>query len=342
MIQGLTWVSTTRVTIEVTMLLRQYRLCNHIVAKQLPLLQLKTYFTESTSDKETLKTVPPSSTFSLTHQHSLTNNSLKHKLTTNQPLRGMHTTFYGDTSHIEQVGLLGYDFLWAEAEHSSASPESIERMILAAERRGLPTVVRVGYGYQNIIGHIQKYLTSGAVGIILPQCETAEDAFKLVEAVKFPPLGRRGLAGDRWNNWGLGSGGSMKKRVEDANNNSVCGVMIENRTGLNNLEAILKVEGIDFVSFGPTDLSADLGFAGEIRHPEVVAMVEEASKKILAAGKATGTIVLNQQDYEYWRTRGHQVICCVAQHIFVEAAKNVIDQMDEYEGVCDDVCVEKT
>ena len=205
----------------------------------------------------------------------------------------MHTTMFGDTSHVEQTAMLGYDFLFAEAEHSVASPESIERLIIAAERRGLPTLVRIGYGYQNIIGHIQIYLTSGAQGIILPQVESARDVEMLVEAVKFPPIGKRGLAGDRWNSWGLGEGGDMQQREEDCNNNSIIGVMIENQKGFDNLDAILKVEHLDFVSFGPTDISADLGVHGEIRHPDVVAMIEEGGKKIRAAGKATGTLVLN-------------------------------------------------
>jgi len=85
------------------------------------------------------------------------------------------------------LGLLGYDFLWADAEHSSASPDHIANMMLAAERRGLPTIVRIGYGYQNIIGHVQKYLVAGAQGILLPQCESRKDVERIVEAVNSPP-----------------------------------------------------------------------------------------------------------------------------------------------------------
>ncbi len=277
--------------------------------------QFRTYFTQSEQ---------PS-------RHSLSNNTLKQRLQSNQPLVGMHTTMFGDTSHVEQTAMLGYDFLFAEAEHSVASPESIERLIIAAERRGLPTLVRVGYGYQNIIGHIQKYLTSGAQGIILPQVESARDVELLVEAVKFPPIGKRGLAGDRWNSWGLGEGGDMQQRVEDCNNNSIIGVMIENQKGFDNLDAILKVEHLDFVSFGPTDISADLGVHGEIRHPDVVAMIEEGGKKIRAAGKATGTLVLNQEDYKYWREQDFQVMYCVAQHIFVQGAQELKNGMEDYE-----------
>ena len=251
--------------------------------------------------------------------------------------------------------MLGYDFLWAEAEHSTASPESIERLIIAAERRGMPSLVRVGYGYQKVIGHLQKYLTSGATGIILPQCETAEDAQLVVEAVKFPPLGRRGLAGDRWNSWGLHesnndhnihnnnlnhsssslirnhNGLSMKERVEEENKTSICGVMIESKRGLNNLEEILQVPHLDFISFGPTDISCDLGYHGQYAHPEVSALIEKAGERILESGLATGTLILNQEEYEYWRARGFTIMCCVAQSMFVNGASNFKQEMDSYE-----------
>ena len=136
-------------------------------------------------------------------KHSLSDGTLRHKLRTRQPTLGCVTGLHNDTDHVEVLGLLGYDFLWADAEHSTATPATISNQIVAAERRGLPTLVRIGYGYHDIIGHTQKYLVAGAQGIILPQCESSDDVSRIVEAVKFPPLGRRGLAGERWNAWGL-------------------------------------------------------------------------------------------------------------------------------------------
>ena len=134
------------------------------------------------------------------------------------------------------------------------------------------------------------------------------------------------------NNWGLGLGGSMNERLEESNRNSICGIMIESRKGMENLDEILEVPHIDFISFGLIDISADLGYPGEIRHPEVIQLVEKASQKVIKAGKARpGTIVLNQEDYLFWRGKGHQVICCVAQHIFVEAAQSFKEKMDRTE-----------
>jgi hypothetical protein len=84
--------------------------------------------------------------------HSLQDGRLKYRLRHGLPLTGVVTGQYRDTDHVEMLGLLGYDFLWADCEHSSASPDHVLSMILAAERRGMPTLVRIGYGYQNVIG----------------------------------------------------------------------------------------------------------------------------------------------------------------------------------------------
>lgn len=286
------------------------------------------------------------------NSHSLQNNRLKHRLRNGLPLTGVVSGQYRDTDHVEMLGLLGYDFLWADAEHSSAGPDDIATMILAAERRGLPTLVRIGYGYQNIIGHVQKYLVSGAQGILLPQCESRDDVERIINAVKFPPLGQRGLAGERWNAWGLAnaSDGScdpaspnylpLSKCVESANQNSIVGVLIENQIGLDALDEIMAVPELDMIFLAPTDLSANMGLHGQIRHPKVLEKIEEAGKKIQQFNEeqgdergmiAVGTLVLNAEDYAYWRERNFHVLCGVAQCMFVDGAKDLLDKIQDYE-----------
>lgn len=280
------------------------------------------------------------------NSHSLQHSGLKHRLRNGLHLTGVVSGQYRDTDHVEMLGLLGYDFLWADAEHSSASPDDISAMILAAERRGLPTIVRVGYGYQNIIGHIQKYLVSGAQGILLPQCDSREDVEKVVKAVKFPPIGERGLAGERWNAWGLARDPAssdnlpLSKCIESANQNSIVGVLMENQAGLDALDEIMTVPELDMIFLAPTDLSCNMGLHGQIRHPEVLKKIEDAGKKIQQfndeqgekTGKiAVGTLALTGEDYKYWRERNFQVLCGVAQCMFVDGAKDFLDKVQDYE-----------
>ena len=247
---------------------------------------------------------------------------------------GVVTGLYQDTDHVEILGLMGYDFLWADAEHSSASPSDMSRLILAAERRGMPTIVRIGHGYQDIIGHAQKYLVAGAQGILLPQCESRREVEKIVEAVKFPPVGKRGLAGERWNNWGISTSQdstTLAERVNESNCNSIVGVVVESQKGISCLDEILDVEELDFVFVAPTDLSADLGLHGQTRHPRVQQMVDEAGKKIQGKGKAAGMLVLSPHDYKYWRERGFTVLCCVAHSLFIDGAQTMIKSIRDIE-----------
>ncbi|KAL3907678.1 MAG: hypothetical protein SGARI_003418 [Bacillariaceae sp.] len=222
------------------------------------------------------------------------------------------------------LGLLGgYDFLWADCEHSSGSPDDVLNMILAAERRGMPTLVRIGYGYQNIIGHAQKFLVAGAQGILLPQCEGKADVEKVVEAVKFPPMGQRGLAGERWNAWGMakdidGNPLSIADCVADANRNTVVGVLVETQRGLDALAEIATVPELDLIFIAPTDLSADMGLHGQVRHPDVLQKVEDTVATIQQYNTervkdglhpiATGTLAISADDYIYWRERNVQVM----------------------------------
>ena len=287
------------------------------------------------------------------YSHSLQDGRLKKKLRDGSPLTGVVSGQYRDTDHIEMLALLGYDFLWADAEHSSATPDHIANMILAAERRGMPTIVRIGYGYQNIIGHVQKYLVAGAQGILLPQCESREDVERIVDAVKFPPLGQRGLAGERWNAWGLASTSddsstnqlSLSKCVEEANRNSIIGVLIENQKGIDALDEIMSVPELDMIFIAPTDLSANMGLHGQIRHPEVLKKIEDVGQKIERFNNnkkgerqkqrqgtiALGTLALNVEDYMYWRENNFQVLVGVAQSMFVDGAKLFVDGANSYE-----------
>lgn len=272
---------------------------------------------------------------SLSYQHSLSNGTLRHKLRSGHPTLGVVTGFHNDSDHVETLGLLGFDFLWADAEHSTANASSVANLILAAERRNLPTLVRIGYGYQNVIGHSQQFLVAGAQGIILPQCECADDVNKIVEAVKFPPVGKRGLAGERWNAWGLGghNGGdvTLADCVRTSNDNSVVGVVVESCRGIDALDEILSVEHVDFVFVAPTDLSSDMGLHGQIRHPDVVDMVNKAGQTIRAAGVSSGMLALNGDDYVKYRQLGFQVMVGVAHTMFVEGARSLKSRAVEHE-----------
>jgi 4-hydroxy-2-oxoheptanedioate aldolase len=180
---------------------------------------------------------------------------------------------------VEVLGLLGFDWLFIDCEHSPMSLEDVGKLVMAADLRGITPLVRVP---QNLPEIILRYLDVGAMGIIVPGVDTVEDAQKAVRAAKYPPEGVRGLAGVRGADFGLS--GPLGDYVKIANQETLVVADVESREGVENIEGILGTEGVDGVVIGSNDLSQSLGVPGQTNNPVVI----EAIDKILAAGKKKG------------------------------------------------------
>ncbi|MBL8477984.1 MAG: 2-dehydro-3-deoxyglucarate aldolase, partial [Sterolibacteriaceae bacterium] len=136
------------------------------------------------------------------------------------------------------------------------------------------------------------YLDIGAQTLMLPLVDDAEQAGALVRAMRYPPQGIRGVASSMaraacWN--------GVEGYVRQANDEVCLVVQIETRQGLENLDTILAVEGVDAAFIGPADLAASLGHLGDSGHPEVRAAIEAALQRIAASGKAAGVFVTDPQ-----------------------------------------------
>ena len=181
---------------------------------------------------------------------------------------------------VEVLGLLGFDWLFIDCEHSPMSLEEVGKLVMAAELRGITPLVRVP---QNLPEIILRYLDAGAMGILIPGLETVEDAQKAVSGAKYSPEGVRGLAGVRGADFGLS--GPLGDYVKIANRETMVLGVVESRKGVENIEGILDTEGIDGVSIGSNDLSQSLGVPGQTNHPLVV----EAIDKILRPERERGS-----------------------------------------------------
>ena len=83
------------------------------------------------------------------------------------------------------------------------------------------------------------------------------------------------------------------------------------------------------------DLSVDLGYEGNFRHPEVTKTIEEIGNKITSKGRTAGMLAINSEDYVYWRERGFQVMCCWAQYLFLNGAKDFMKSTSDFEEKTD-------
>ena len=204
-----------------------------------------------------------------------------------------------------------------DGEHSPIGPGEAMEMVRAAEARGVPVLSRVGENAQQVIA---KYLDAGVVGVMTPMVNSAGDARRVVDSVKYPPAGRRGLAGVRANDFG-----TSPEYVAMANDATVVVVQIETRDGIDRADEIVATEGVDVVFLGPTDLSVALGVPGQGRHPLVLETIEALTEKIVGAGKSAGTIARAPEDYAYWRDRGVQVFLTGANVLLLGAARAYVE-----------------
>jgi 4-hydroxy-2-oxoheptanedioate aldolase len=178
----------------------------------------------------------------------------------------------------------GFDWFLIDAEHSPNTLENILHQLQAIAPYGAAPVVRPPNRDPDML---KLLLDMGVQNFLMPMVESAEAAQALVRAVRYPPHGHRGVGhilgrASRW-----GRVGDYLKRADD----EICLlVQIESRKGLDNLEAIAAVEGVDGLFVGPADLSASLGHIGDMAHPEAAAAIDGAFGRIIAAGKPAGTI----------------------------------------------------
>ena len=211
-------------------------------------------------------------------------NPMKRKLLAGQPAFGVSVMF--PSPHIvDMVGRLGFDWVLIDCEHGPISVESVELMVLAAEAAGITPIARPSVNSFEAIGQL---MDRGVMGVQVPHVNNAEDARRAVEAVKYHPLGDRGLAaGVRSAAYGYGM--SMSEYAENSNVETLVCVQLEEGRAVENVEQILTVEGVDVFFVGPSDLSQSLGYPGRPDTPVVREAIEHVFATVKAAGKISGS-----------------------------------------------------
>lgn len=199
---------------------------------------------------------------------------------------------------MEVLAGAGFDWLVIDAEHSPNNPATVLAQLQAAAAYPVQVLVRP---MSHDPALIKQYLDAGAQTLLLPLVDDASQARALVAAMRYPPRGIRGVAASlaraaRWN--------GVEGYVGQADAEVCLVVQVETRRGLENLDAILAVEGVDAVFIGPADLAASLGHLGEPGHPEVREAIEAAVRRIAASGKAAGVFVTDPALAASYRSLG--------------------------------------
>jgi len=211
-------------------------------------------------------------------------NKMKEKLLLGQPVFGV-SVMIPSPQIVEMLGRLGYDWVLIDCEHGTISLETVELMVMAAEVSGITPIVRPAV---NSSEEIMRVMDRGAMGVQVPHVNTALDAKRAVEAVKFYPQGIRGLAkGTRPAGYGFDL--SMSDYVEKVNRETLVCVQLEEKEAIENVQEILQVEGVDVFFIGPSDLSQSMGYPGRKDVPEVEQAITNTLEAIRLAGKISGS-----------------------------------------------------
>lgn len=198
----------------------------------------------------------------------------------------------------EMIALCGVDYMTIDNEHFAFDDEAIQNVIRASNLHGVPCMVRPANLDPE---HIARLMDMGAIGILAPQVASYEEAMQVVRAVKYAPEGKRGFCPiSRAASYGVGIEPAVY--AEKRNAETIIGLMIESKEGIEDLDRILTIDEIDMFAVGPSDVSNSYGYPGQIDHPVVREAIEKARGKILKAGKSlcgqTGTLEKAQLEYE--------------------------------------------
>ena len=187
----------------------------------------------------------------------------------------------------EIVAGSGFDWLLLDTEHCPAEVTTVFPQLQAVAPYPVSAVVRPAWNDKVLV---KRHLDQGAQTLLVPYVSTAVEAAAAVAYVRYPPRGIRGVAGSTR----AAQYGRIKDYAKRCEEELCLLVQVETREGLDNIEAIAKVDGVDGVFIGPADLSAGLGHLGNIGHPEAQAAIFDGIKRIKACGKAPGILAMDE------------------------------------------------
>lgn len=252
-------------------------------------------------------------------------NTLKEKLNAGQATLGPFVGF-PSPAIVETMGWMGFDFVIIDCEHGPIDYETAENMIRAAELSGTTAIVRIGLNEQQ---HIQRYMDAGADGVLIPLVNNAQDALKVVNAVKYPPMGKRGAFSGRGARFGVGTGPDYFAK---ANEETFVAIQIETPEAIENADEIIATPNVDAVFLGPGDLSLNFGFPGQMEHEQVVDAIESLVGKVKAAGKHAGTLGNYPAHAKFWHDRGVNWLVSAATRHMIAGATTYLDGTREALG----------
>ncbi|MEM9682901.1 MAG: aldolase/citrate lyase family protein [Pseudomonadota bacterium] len=212
-----------------------------------------------------------------------TRNAVLDKLRAGEVVLGLSVRMVRSGEIAKIAKACGHDWLFIDMEHAPLTLEKAVEISVAAIDTGITPIVRVP-GHEAF--HISRVLDGGAMGIVVPHVNTAEEARRAVDACRFAPLGHRSAMGG-YVQLGFDSV-PIREAAAFMNDNTLLSVMIETPEAVENVEEIAAVDGIDVIYIGSNDLLMEMGLPGQFEHEALHAAAQRIIDASLANGKFPG------------------------------------------------------
>jgi 2-keto-3-deoxy-L-rhamnonate aldolase RhmA len=231
---------------------------------------------------------------------------------------------FGSPSIAELIALAGFDWIVIDCEHAPQTPTGVLAQLQAVRGTDTTPLVRIGTPDTSLI---RLYLDMGAMGIVIPFVNSAEEAEVVARACKYPPVGTRGYGPWRADDYGLDS-----DYYAEAGDNILFCPIIEDVKAVQNIDAILAVDGVDVPFVGAADLSVSLGLPLQIEDGRVEEAVQTVLKAAKRAGKPVGTHSCGTPDpRENFGRRVKQgfqmMMLAMDQHLIRDSARELLDSI---------------
>ncbi len=248
--------------------------------------------------------------------------NLKNRLKAGEALNGCWLNL-GSALTAEIVGSAGFDWALIDLEHGAGNEKDLLHQLQALESSNSAVVVRVESEARQ---RIHRVLDFGAEGVMCPHIDTADQARAVVNGLRYPPHGGRGVAKMVR---ATGFGKNFGEYSKNANDNIVGIVQIETPEAIEHAYEIADIDGIDVLFIGPGDLTMSLGIFGQFDHPLFLDGVKATIAAAQKAGKASGILLSNPDDYDRFYNMGMRMIACGADATFVaEGSRAMAAKLD--------------
>lgn len=230
--------------------------------------------------------------------------NIKERLKNGEAILGTMINSFNHQDIVKIFKVAGFDMFVIDNEHGAMDYEKVAVLLSLARALGIGGIVRIPEPKREVV---MKYMELGADGILMPNCENAEDVKKVIEYSKYAPLGNRGVSLFRPHT-GFEKITSSEEYMKKQNDETLIICQIESKAGVENVDAILNTDGVDAVFIGPNDLSQGYGIMGQFDNPILVNAIDTVLKAANSHGKYCGIFTAGPADaMKKWIDKGMKI-----------------------------------